>query len=126
MSRLRFQLLVLAALAAAGTARAAPSPGPAPTTAPTARPAGWSAAANRVDDADLGSLSGGQGVAAINEQQLKAMNSGNEVNAQSVTNGAANVNLSGFSGLGNFVVNTGNNNNLQGTMSVNITLAPSP
>jgi hypothetical protein len=24
------------------------------------------------------------------------------------------------------VVNTGNNNNLQGTMSVNITLAPSP
>ena len=124
MSLLRFKFLVLTALAAAGTARAAPAPTPAP--APAAQPGAWSAAAHRVNETDLGSLSGGQGVMAISEQQLKALNSGNEVNAQSVTNGAASVNLSGFSGLGNFVVNTGNNNNLQGTMSVNITLAPSP
>lgn len=125
MSPLRCSLLALAAAAAAGTVSAAPAA--QPSAALSAPPPAWSAA--RVTDADLDGLSGGQAVAVINEQQLKAMNSGNSVTATDVTNGPVNLSagaFSGFSGLGNFVINTGNNNNLQGTMSVNIMLTPSP
>ena len=65
----------------------------------------------------------------MNDQNLTALNSGNSVNANSVVNGdvtlSANA-FSGFTGLGNFVINTGNNNNLQGTMSVNIIMVPTP
>ncbi len=124
MSLLRCGVLALAAATAAGVAHAAPAA--SPPAAPAAQSSAWSAAVKPVKDTDLDALSGGQSVAAISEQQLKAMNSGSEVNAQTVTNGPASINLSGFSGLGNFVVNTGNNNNLQGTMSVSIMLAPSP
>lgn len=73
-------------------------------------------------------MSGGanQTNVAVSSQTLSALNSGNQVNADTVMSG--NVTLesgafNGFNGIGNFVFNTGNNNNLQGTLSVTI-LAP--
>ena len=77
---------------------------------------------------ELQALSGGanQTNIAVSSQTLSALNSGNQVNADSVLTG--NVTLesgafNGFNGIGNFVFNTGNNNNLQGTLSVTV-LAP--
>jgi hypothetical protein len=77
---------------------------------------------------ELQALSGGanQTNMAVSSQTLSALNSGNQVNAETVQTG--NVTLesgafNGFNGVGNFVFNTGNNNNLQGTLSVTI-LAP--
>jgi hypothetical protein len=78
---------------------------------------------------DLAELSGGASPSgmAISNQTLTALNSGNSVNADSVVTG--NVTLqsgafNGFNGVGNFVFNTGNNNNLQGTLSVTILTPP--
>lgn len=78
--------------------------------------------------AELQAMSGGanQTNLAVSSQTLSALNSGNQVNADTVLTG--NVTLesgafNGFNGIGNFVFNTGNNNNLQGTLSVTV-LAP--
>lgn len=74
---------------------------------------------------DLADLSGGAsptGV-AITNQTLTAVNSGNSINADSVTTGNVSVGagaFNGFNGVGNFVFNTGNNNNVQGSLSVTI------
>ncbi len=128
MSLLRFSLVAAAAWAmASGAAFAQAAASPAPDARSSGQPAGG--LAKPVSDAELQALSGGQAV-AVNEQQLKAMSTDNSVNALgNVTNGPVNLNagaFSGFSGLGNFVINTGNNNILQGSMSVNITMTPSP
>ncbi len=71
---------------------------------------------------DLAHLSGGSSIALTN-QNLDAINAGNQINAGSVNTGDINVPdgaFNGFNGVGNFVFNTGNNNNLQGTLSVTI------
>lgn len=67
--------------------------------------------------------SGWQGVMvyAGSNQNLTATNSGNSIHAGTV--GSGNINLTegafaGFSGIGNFVVNSGHNNNLQGSLSI--------
>lgn len=80
--------------------------------------------------ADLDAISGGQEITAsvMSNQQLTATNSGNSVNAATVRSGDvsfAGSALSNFSGVGNFVVNTGNNNNLQGAITLNIISLPS-
>ena len=78
---------------------------------------------------DLAELSGGAsptGV-AISSQTLSALNSGNSVTADSVVTGDVTLQtgaFNGFNGIGNFVFNTGNNNNLQGTLSVTILTPP--
>lgn len=80
---------------------------------------------------DLGEMSGGQGVNVqlLSNQQLTATSSGNSVTAGSIQSGdvafSANA-LQGFSGIGNFVINTGANNNLQGSINVSIVTAPNP
>jgi hypothetical protein len=78
---------------------------------------------------DLNGMSGGANPTnmAASSQTVTAVNAGNSINADSVVTG--NVNLqsgtfSGFTGVGNFVFNTGNNNNLQGTLSVTILIPP--
>jgi hypothetical protein len=74
---------------------------------------------------DLADLSGGAsptGV-AITKQTLTAVNSGNSLNAGSITTGDVSIGagaFNGFNGVGNFVFNTGNNNNVQGSLSVTI------
>ena len=74
-----------------------------------------------IDDAELGAISGGQEiiVSALSNQQLTASNSGT-VEANQVTTGNVEFSTGAYSGIGNFVVNTGNNNNLQGVIGVNI------
>lgn len=74
---------------------------------------------------ELAAISGGANTInmASSQQNVTALNSGNEVNGNSVVTGNVNIDpsaFSGFNGIGNFVFNTGNNNNLQGSLSVTI------
>jgi hypothetical protein len=86
-----------------------------------------------VENLPLGALDGQTVVTdsatiASSVQNLSATNSGNSVEADSVTTGDIVLSadsFSGFSGIGNFVMNTGNNNNLQGTVSV-VVVMPGP
>jgi len=78
---------------------------------------------------DMDALAGGTGVdiVMITDQTLTALNSGNTVIGETVGSGQVNLGsgaFSGYSGLGNFVINTGHNNNLQSSMSVSVILAP--
>ncbi len=74
----------------------------------------------------LASLSGGAEPSdpkPISLQILTANNSGNSINADSVSSGAITLSgqvLSQATGVGNYVFNTGHNNNLQGSVTVNI------
>ncbi len=102
----------------------------ASTVGPTgaAAPAGFDSVAP-LSATTLGATRAGQGevYAAVSEQNLTALNSGNSVNANVVDSGGVNLQsgaFSGFSGLGNFVINTGNNNNLQGSLNVTILMVP--
>jgi len=73
----------------------------------------------------LAGISGGQSdqTLALTNQSLIATSTGNMINANSVNAGdvnfGANV-FNGFNGIGNFVINTGNNNILQGSLSVTL------
>jgi hypothetical protein len=78
-----------------------------------------------IAESDLAATSGGASPInlALSKQTLTALNTGNQVNGESVVTGNVNVDPSafnGFNGIGNFVFNTGNNNNLQGSLSVTI------
>jgi hypothetical protein len=78
---------------------------------------------------DMDALAGGTGVdiVLITDQTLTANNNGNTVIGETVTSGQVNLGegaFSGYSGLGNFVINTGHNNNLQSSMNVSVLLAP--
>ena len=80
---------------------------------------------------DMDALAGGTGVdiVMITDQTLTAVNSGNTVTGDTVSSGEVTLGqgaFSGYSGLGNFVINTGHNNNLQSSMSVSVVLAPTP
>jgi hypothetical protein len=80
-------------------------------------------------ESELGDISAGDDVThnVVSNQNLNATNSGNSVTAGTVQSGNINFSgnaLTGFSGVGNFVSNTGNNNNLQGSISINITGVP--
>ena len=80
---------------------------------------------------EMASLSGGEGVdvAVLTRQQLTGTTTGNTVNAGTVTSGAVNFSdnsLSGFRGIGNFVVNTGANNTLQGAINISVVTTPGP
>ena len=96
---------------------------PAPVAAPQAAPP-----APITSDAELASLSGGrETVVSLTDQDLTAVNTGNTINASTVGSGAISLSggaLSGFNGVGNFVMNTGHNNNLQSSMSVTVIMAP--
>lgn len=73
---------------------------------------------------DLDAQSGrGTTAVALTAQDLTAVNTGNTVQADVVGSGAISLQgnaLGGFAGMGNFVMNTGHNNNLQSTLSVTI------
>jgi hypothetical protein len=102
-------------------------------------PAAGDSAPNPFADAtpmDAGSLAKTQGgsntsvsaVGALSEQDLTASNTGNAITG-SFTNGTINIGsnaFSGFNGVGNFVMNTGNQDNIQGTLSINVVIANIP
>jgi hypothetical protein len=77
---------------------------------------------------ELGQISGGQSIAAaITNQTLSAVATGNSITAGTVRSGDINFSqgaLNNFAGVGNFVTNTGNNNILQGNLSVTVLAAP--
>ena len=123
MRGLQAPLIALAAAAFSGFAMAETPVPQDPLAAPPPAPV---IVLSKVGDAQLADISGGESV-AISDQTLTAVNTGNSIHADSVTNGAVSLNanaFSGFAGIGNFVINTGNNNNLQGSLSVNIVMAP--
>lgn len=130
-------LSTLALLGAADPNSASPpSPPPpliiiAPTQADPSAAVGGAPRSLAVEELDA--LHGRQGAPSVliaSDQLLQATNSGNSVNANTVTTGAMRIDanaFSGFNGIGNFVMNSGNNNNLQGAITINIvTTAPNP
>lgn len=85
-----------------------------------------------LDPSALADLHARQGVTAtaLSSQLLQATNSGNSIRANQIRSGDISITsnaFAGFGGVGNFVMNTGNNNNLQGAVTINIvTTAPTP
>lgn len=82
-----------------------------------------------LSEAEMETLAGGTGIttAVLTEQTLNAVNLGNAVVGDVVGSGQISIGanaFSGYSGIGNFVMNTGHNNNLQSSMNVSIVLAP--
>jgi hypothetical protein len=77
---------------------------------------------------ELDALRGGEVVVSqTTTQNMTATNSGNAVTARRVESGDINLAadaFSGYGGIGNFVMNTGHNNNLQGSISVSIVMTP--
>ncbi|MBN9319888.1 MAG: hypothetical protein J0I28_09410 [Caulobacterales bacterium] len=130
-------LLFALMLAAAplGEAAAAAGPVPPPISAPGAidimpAPLAIPAPFAAVDLAALDDMRGGDGSNAIivTEQTLKAVNTGNSVIGETVVSGDVTLGsgaFSGYNGIGNFAINTGNNNNLQSSVSVSIIVTPS-
>lgn len=121
-------MAVLAIIAGPALAQDAPSSSAAPRPVVIDTPE-----AAALDDAALKDLNGREGVivvVAASEQLLQATNSGNSVNGQTVGSGDIVIGagaFSGFNGIGNFVMNSGHNNNLQGAITINIaTGAPTP
>ena len=108
-----------------------PEPPPASATGAVALDVASLDAAPLGDD-ELRTLNAREGVVVIvaSDQLLHAVNSGNSINAGSVASGDISIGanaFSGFDGIGNFVMNTGHNNNLQGAVTVNVaTGAPTP
>lgn len=77
----------------------------------------------------LSDLRGGEAAGfQLTNQNLNATNAGNSVIAgDTVGSGAVNLNanaFNGYDGIGNFVINTGHNNNLLGSVSVNVMVTP--
>jgi hypothetical protein len=114
-------LIIAAGLASAGAALAEEGPSPAFSTA--------SDGAEILSLEDMDALSGGTGVEVVidTDQVLTATNTGNAVIGDVVGSGQVNIGsnaFSGYEGIGNFIINTGHNNNLQSSMSVSVVLAP--
>jgi hypothetical protein len=105
-----------------------------PTTAPTVVVAGAALSPDRtaikaapvaLSLEELSEEHGRQGVYihADSTQALNAVNSGNSITAGQVGSGDIALTegaFAGFAGIGNFVINTGHNNNLQGSLSIMI------
>ncbi len=77
-----------------------------------------------ISDADLTDMRGGQAI-VIGTQTLTAVNSGSVLNGNYTAGSIALSDnaLSNFNGLGNVLINTGAQNNLQSAMNVTINFA---
>lgn len=74
---------------------------------------------------ELSGLTGRQGSNStiLSDQDLTAINNGNTITARSVSSGQILIGpgaFEGFAGVGNFVINSGHNNNLQGAITINV------
>ena len=115
----------------APAALAATEPATAATDARPAEPSAMEVKAE-ADGAlsleELADLRGGEAIVIQHTTQtLTAVNSGNSVNGDTIGSGAVNLGsgaFNGYDGIGNFVINTGHNNNLQGSISVSIAMTP--
>lgn len=82
-----------------------------------------------LNDGELAAFSGRQAASSpvLSTQHVAASTSGNSVVGETVGSGDIEVTdsaFSGFNGIGNFVVNTGHNNILQGSLSVTVVILP--
>ena len=125
-------LLVTAALSVAAP------PAPAPVSAGAAIQASAPVVAPSVADTDLQDMRGGFDLpngtsfptaidSALSSQDLSGYVGSNSVTAGSISSGSISFDghaLSGFSGVGNFLLNTGVNSLLQGAVNVTVNLAP--
>lgn len=127
MRRSNASRLLGAAIASAGLALAGAAGAQDAAPAVRADPVADGMPAPPIDEQELGGISGGEGVVveALSNQQLTASNAGS-VDADQVVTGNVDFSTGAYSGIGNFVVNTGNNNNLQGVISVNIATLGGP
>ncbi len=78
-----------------------------------------------LSDGDLGELRGGDAI-VVGTQTLSAINSGSVITGNYAA-GSVRISdnaLSNFNGLGNVVINTGAQNNLQSAMNVTINITP--
>jgi hypothetical protein len=120
--------------AAADPAAIAPEAVPAEQAAPDVQVADAQASDVQAEDdgalslEELGELRGGETIVIQDTTQtLTANNAGNSVNGDTIGSGAVNLSsnaFNGYDGIGNFVINTGHNNNLQGSISVSIAMTP--
>lgn len=118
-------------LAAVASAQVAPQAAPvvaAPVIASPATTSDQALSQVGVDPAalsldELSNQNGHQGVYIYTNatQALTATNSGNSITADHVGSGDISLTagaFAGFAGIGNFVINSGHNNNLQGSLSI--------
>ena len=119
-------VIALALVTSAGATHAQDKAPSAPVLAPeVASPA---TAPEPIALDDLASLNGRQGSTStiLSDQDLTAVNRGNTITANTVGSGQITLGagaFDGFAGVGNFVINSGHNNNLQGALTINI-IAP--
>lgn len=117
---------VLAAPFSANAQEKPPETPPSETTPAVVMSVSPSAAGKAIDEAELAELSGRQGsgdVGVLSDQDLVAVNNGNTIVAGRVNSGQIDIArgaFDGFAGVGNFVINSGHNNNLQGAITINI------
>ena len=117
-------VIAIALVTAAGAAHAQDKLLPAPI-APVAETASPKAGPEPIALEDLAGLNGRQGSSStiLSDQDLTAINRGNSITAHTVSTGGITLGpgaFEGFAGVGNFVINSGNNNNLQGALTINI------
>jgi len=125
-------LSATAMVATAGAVQAQDRPEAAPMViakAPTGAIAAERPAAHPapqpMDSQELAHLNGRQGSTStiLSDQDLTAVNRGNTITANTVGSGQVVIGsgaFAGFAGVGNFVINSGHNNNLQGALTINI------
>lgn len=122
---------IVAAVAAAAVAGVGPAlaAGPEAAAPPDGqRPAQAAAPRRLLPEAELSGYNGGQdaGVQVQAAQTLSASNSGNSIGGDLLTGDVtfSDGALDNFNGVGNVVINTGANSNLQGSILVTIVGAP--
>jgi hypothetical protein len=125
---MRPQVLALALAVLAGPVHAEAV---APADPARMSPPATAAPARALSQQEMRQARGGQAeeISAVATQTLNASSSGNSITAQTVRSGDVTFSpdaLSGFSGIGNFVINTGANNSLQGAINVSVVTAPLP
>jgi len=108
---------------------ASPSMASAQDALDAADPAAAAGETELLSTEDMAALAGGSGVEIVvdTDQVLTAVNTGNTVSGDVVDSGQVNIGsgaFAGYEGVGNFVINTGHNNNLQSSMNVTIVLTP--
>jgi hypothetical protein len=126
MARLAFSTAVLGSMLACGPVMAQSAAVPPPVRPPVA-----AVPPKALTPEEMAAINGGAEVSleVLNRQQLTGMTTGNTVIAGTLTSGQINFApnaLSGFNGIGNFVLNTGANNTLHGAISVSVLTAPPP
>lgn len=103
---------------------------PASVQATAAHPARVQPLQPQMPNSTLSKLAGRgdpTGAVTVTNQDLTAVNAGNSIVANTVGSGAISLEgnaFSAFNGVGNILMNTGHNNNLQSTMNVTVIIGP--